>query len=193
MIEHSPAVHARRRRLDYESHAVGLDRNETRRLPSCRRALVASRPLLVRGLRISEALGADIDQLGLERGNRTLVVHRKGGKTVTIPLAPRAVFFGFWISHVPEDKFTSFWSMVAKALKPGGRVFFFDDNYRPEAELVEGVRSRIVQRKLNDGTPFRVVKIPYEPADLEQRMRDLQWNVKVTGTSGPFYWGTGVR
>ncbi|MBW3648465.1 MAG: tyrosine-type recombinase/integrase, partial [Actinobacteria bacterium] len=27
--------------------------------------------------------------LGLERGHRTLLVHRKGGKTVTIPLAPR--------------------------------------------------------------------------------------------------------
>ncbi len=104
-----------------------------------------------------------------------------------------AVFFGFWISHVPEDKFTSFWSMVAEALKPGGRVFFFDDNYRPEAELVEGVRSPIVQRKLNDGTPFRVVKIPYEPAELEERLRELQWNVRVSGTSGPFYWGTGVR
>ncbi len=28
LIEHSPAVHVRRPRLDYESHAVGLDRNE---------------------------------------------------------------------------------------------------------------------------------------------------------------------
>ena len=41
------------------------------------------------GLRISEALGADIENLSLERGHRTLLVHRKGGKTVTIPLAPR--------------------------------------------------------------------------------------------------------
>ena len=104
-----------------------------------------------------------------------------------------AVFFGFWISHVPEDNFTSFWTMVAEALMPGGHVFFFDDNYRPPAELVEGSRSPIVQRKLNDGTPFRVVKVGYEPADLEQRLRDLQWKVRVTGTSGPFYWGTGVR
>ncbi len=40
-------------------------------------------------LAISEALGADIENLGLERGHRTLLVHRKGGKTVTIPLAPR--------------------------------------------------------------------------------------------------------
>ena len=38
---------------------------------------------------MSEATGADIEQLGLERGHRTLVITRKGGKVVTIPLAPR--------------------------------------------------------------------------------------------------------
>ena len=38
---------------------------------------------------MSEATGADIDHLGLERGHRTLVITRKGGKVVTIPLAPR--------------------------------------------------------------------------------------------------------
>jgi integrase len=32
---------------------------------------------------------ADIEHLGLERGHRTLVITRKGGKVVTIPLAPR--------------------------------------------------------------------------------------------------------
>jgi len=40
-------------------------------------------------LRVSEATGADIDRLGLERGHRTLTILRKGGKIVTIPLAPR--------------------------------------------------------------------------------------------------------
>jgi integrase/recombinase XerD len=39
---------------------------------------------------VSEATGADIEHRGLlERGYRTLVVTRKGGKAVTIPLAPR--------------------------------------------------------------------------------------------------------
>ena len=38
---------------------------------------------------MSEAAGADIEQLGLERGHRTLTITRKGGKVVTIPLAPR--------------------------------------------------------------------------------------------------------
>jgi integrase/recombinase XerD len=41
------------------------------------------------GLRISEALGANIDDVEVDRGHRTLRVVRKGAKQVTIPLAPR--------------------------------------------------------------------------------------------------------
>ena len=104
-----------------------------------------------------------------------------------------AVFFGFWISHVPEDRFDWFWSLVDEALEPDGRVFFFDDNHRPEVELVEGVHSPVVRRELKDGASFRVIKIPYEPADLERRLRALGWDIAVTGTSGPFYWGTGGK
>ena len=94
LIERSPAVHVRRPRLNYESHATGLDRNEVGAmlvaagLAGARdHALISL--LALNGLRVSEAIGADIEQLGLERGHRTLVVLRKGGKTVTVPLAPR--------------------------------------------------------------------------------------------------------
>jgi integrase len=45
--------------------------------------------LAINGLRVSEALGADIESLGIERGHRTLTICRNGGKIVTIPLAPR--------------------------------------------------------------------------------------------------------
>lgn len=94
VINHSPAANVRRPRLDYESHAVGLDRNElgaflvAAGLSSARDHALASL-LGLNGLRISEALGANIEDLGLERGHRTLIVRRKGGKVVTIPLAPR--------------------------------------------------------------------------------------------------------
>jgi SAM-dependent methyltransferase len=104
-----------------------------------------------------------------------------------------AVFFGFWISHVPEERFAAFWSLVAQALSPGGQVFFFDDNHRSELELIDGPDSAIVERRLNDGTPYRVIKVPYEPADLEARLRALDWDISVTATSGPFYWGAGTR
>jgi integrase/recombinase XerD len=94
LIPVSPAVHVRRPRLDYESHAVGLDRNEVGAMLVAA-GLAGARDhallslLALNGLRISEALGADIEQLGLERGHRTLTILRKGGKVVTIPLAPR--------------------------------------------------------------------------------------------------------
>jgi integrase/recombinase XerD len=55
--------------------------------PAAGHALVSL--LALNGLRVSEATGADIGHLGLERGHRTLVTARKGGKVVTIPLAPR--------------------------------------------------------------------------------------------------------
>ena len=94
LLEHSPAAHVRRPRLDYDSHVVGLDRNEVGALlvaaglgTAAEHALISL--LAINGLRISEALGADVDDLGLERGHRTLTVLRKGGKLVTIPLAPR--------------------------------------------------------------------------------------------------------
>jgi integrase/recombinase XerD len=94
LLDHSPAAHVRRPRLDYESHATALDRNELGALlvaaglgPPAEHALISL--LALNGLRVSEATGADIEALGIERGHRTLVVTRKGGKVVTIPLAPR--------------------------------------------------------------------------------------------------------
>ncbi len=35
-----------------------------------------------------------------------------------------AVFFGFWLSHVPPERFERFRDLVRSALRPGGRVFF---------------------------------------------------------------------
>ncbi|MCZ7423756.1 class I SAM-dependent methyltransferase [Verrucosispora sp. WMMA2121] len=101
------------------------------------------------------------------------------------------VFFGFWLSHVPPERFASFWSMVADCLLPDGRVFFVDDGYRTVEELIEGEDSVVVQRRLTDGTAYRIVKVPYQPEDLEQQLDRMGWRIKVRSTSGPFYWGAG--
>src|SRR6516225_7568091 len=94
LLDHSPAAHVRRPRVDYESHAAALDRNELGALlvaaglgQPTEHALISL--LALNGLRVSEATGADIEHMGLERGHRTLTITRKGGKVVTIPLAPR--------------------------------------------------------------------------------------------------------
>ena len=104
-----------------------------------------------------------------------------------------AVFFGFWLSHVPAGQFESFWSMVADCLKPQGRVFFADDAYRTPAELVEGPSSSTIRRQVPDGTAYRLVKVPHQPEELERRLRRLGWDITVTATAGPFYWGAGRR
>lgn len=103
------------------------------------------------------------------------------------------VFMGFWLSHVPAGRFESFWSLVADCLRPQGRVFFADDAYRTADELVEGPSSSTVRRQVPDGTAYRLVKVPHQPADLERRLQQLGWNIKVTATAGPFYWGAGRR
>jgi site-specific recombinase XerD len=76
LLEHSPAAHVRRPRLNYESHAVALDRSELGVLlvaaglgPPAGHALVSV--LALNGLRVSEATGAGIEHLGLDRGHRT--------------------------------------------------------------------------------------------------------------------------
>ena len=85
LLDHSPAAHVRRPRVDYESHAVALDRNEPGAVlvaaglgPPCEHALISL--LALNGLRVSEATGADIEQLGLERGHRTMTITRKGAR-----------------------------------------------------------------------------------------------------------------
>jgi SAM-dependent methyltransferase len=103
------------------------------------------------------------------------------------------VFIGFWLSHVPAERFGSFWASVAAALAPQGRVFFADDNYRTPDELIEGPASSTIERRTPDGTAYRVVKVPHEPADLERQLRELGWDITVTPTAGPFYWGAGNR
>ena len=94
LLDHSPAVHVRRPRIDYESHATGLDRNEVGALlvaaglgTAAEHALISL--LALNGLRVSEATSANIEALGTERGHRTLAIIRKGGKKAVIPLAPR--------------------------------------------------------------------------------------------------------
>jgi site-specific recombinase XerD len=94
LLSTSPAAHVRRPRVDYESHAVALDRDELGALLVAAGLGTPGEPALMsllalNGLRVSEAAGADVEHLGLERGHRTLTVTRKGGKIVTIPLAPR--------------------------------------------------------------------------------------------------------
>jgi ubiquinone/menaquinone biosynthesis C-methylase UbiE len=106
------------------------------------------------------------------------------------------VFFSFWLSHVPPEKFTGFWETVSRALAPGGRVFFIDS--LPSAT---GTASNqpvdagniLMQRRLNDGREFSIYKVFYEPASLTTQLAALGWQVAVQQTPQYFLYGTGSR
>lgn len=103
------------------------------------------------------------------------------------------VFFGFWLSHVPLERFEQFWSRVDRCLKPGGRVGFVDDTYRTADELIEGRQSSVVRRRLKSGAEFRAIKVPHTPGELARRLGRLGWDIRVKPLGGPFFWGSGSR
>ena len=107
-----------------------------------------------------------------------------------------AVFFGFWLSHVPPECFDAFWASVRLALKPNGRVFFVDSlleqtSTARDHEQVDN--SGTVRRRLNDGREFSIVKVFYEPALLEQRLADCGWEGWVRSTGQFFVYGSVTR
>ena len=107
-----------------------------------------------------------------------------------------AVFFGFWLSHVPPERFAAFWRQVGDALRPDGRVFFVDSRYNESSTAVdhelEGPDSAAVTRRLNDGREYRIVKWFYHPSSLEQQLSDLGWHVTVKTTPNYFLYGFGT-
>lgn len=108
-----------------------------------------------------------------------------------------AVAFGFWLSHVPPERFAEFWDLVRRSLAPDGRVFFVDSRYDERSTALdhrlEGPDRTISRRRLNDGREFDVVKVFYEPADLERKLGNLGWDVTVRKTATYFLYGQGAQ
>ena len=103
-----------------------------------------------------------------------------------------AVVFAFWLSHVPESKFEEFMERVAAALKPGGIVFFVDSLRDQESTAVDHEElstSGVVERRLNDGRTFHIVKRFHTPSELEQSLARLGWRGWIRGTDRFFLYG----
>ena len=97
------------------------------------------------------------------------------------------VFFANWLSHVPETRFETFWSLVSRCLNAGGRVFFVDES-RDAWRKEEFLEDNLVLRRLGDGSAHRVIKIFWDPSDLQARLRAMKWDSRVEST-GDFIWG----
>jgi len=179
LLTHNPAANVRRPRLRHEATISGLDRNELGAflvqagLSSSRDHALACL-LALNGLRVSEALDADIEDLGLERGHHTLLVRRKGGKTVLVPLAPR----------------TARTVYLAVGERPEGPIFTTDEGRRMNRHQATRMVRRLAKRAgidkkislhslrhsfitaaLDAGVPLRDVQEAASHADPRTTMR----------------------
>jgi len=98
------------------------------------------------------------------------------------------VFFSAWLSHVPEDRFDQFWGSLRGMLAEGGRVLFLDEHV-DEQDKEAWVQDGIVERRLSDGSTFRVVKNFLEPRQLEQRLARLGWDCTVRRDGNDWVYG----
>ena len=103
------------------------------------------------------------------------------------------VFFGFWLSHVPPAMFEQFWSLVRDCLSADGRVAFVDEDDRGAAledvRLVDGVPT--ARRTLSDGRQFDIVKVYWDPADLQARLTELSFDVRIRRVGETCMYGVG--
>lgn len=105
------------------------------------------------------------------------------------------VFFAFWHSHVPADRFDAFWELVARALQPQGRAVLIDSLADPTSTARDHVLedSGEVTRRLNDGRTFRIVKRFWEPDALAETLAARGWVAALRRTDTYFIYGSARR
>lgn len=103
------------------------------------------------------------------------------------------IFFSFWLSHVPAERWPGFWQTVAAGLAPSGRVFFIDSLRTADSTAVDqqlpAKDSPIARRRLNDGQEYAIYKIFYDPADLTRSLTTLGWEANISRTATFFLHG----
>lgn len=106
------------------------------------------------------------------------------------------VFFGFWLSHVPAKRLSTFLKTVHQALKPGGRLFLVDSLLGEQTTLAEQdteTPDDLQKRILNDGRQFEIVKIYYDPAQLTATLRAHGFDITARHTPNYFLYADGRR
>lgn len=111
-----------------------------------------------------------------------------------------AAVFGFWISHVPRDRWDDFWATVRAALRRGGHIWFLDNLAPPEAQTSRLLRgdgvidqeTDVHVRDLPDGREFRAVKRFHDPAELERDLEQKGFDVTVRASDWNKFIGRGV-
>jgi SAM-dependent methyltransferase/GNAT superfamily N-acetyltransferase len=103
------------------------------------------------------------------------------------------IVVGFFLSHVPPTLFLSFWSKLARWLRPTGLVWMVDDA-TPWAAPPSDARSvggpLHAHRRVLDGRDYTIVKLFYSPEQLAARLDEIGWDADLRGTGEHLLVGT---
>ena len=107
------------------------------------------------------------------------------------------VAVAFWLSHVPPDLLDAFLDKVRRSVRAGGRLFLVDSLFEASSTARDHVLRDQEQnwqlRKLDDGREFRVVKVFYEPAELQERLARFGFAAVLHKSGCYFLYGSGTR
>jgi 2-polyprenyl-3-methyl-5-hydroxy-6-metoxy-1,4-benzoquinol methylase len=100
------------------------------------------------------------------------------------------IFFSAWLSHVPISRLEEFWQLLRRRLVADGRVLFIDEHVdvRHKESYVAG-RDEIVERRLDDGEMFHIIKNFVDPPQLEAWLRGMGWDCEVRRDGGDWVCG----
>jgi demethylmenaquinone methyltransferase/2-methoxy-6-polyprenyl-1,4-benzoquinol methylase len=100
------------------------------------------------------------------------------------------LFCGFWLSHVPRHRLAEFLAIARSWLKPGGTFVFIDSRPDPHSGAADqpvSAEDEVSSRRLADGREFRVVKVFWQPAELEAALRAAGFSSAEVGTTSRFF------
>lgn len=89
-----------------------------------------------------------------------------------------AIFFAAWLSHVPTSRFEQFWQVLLPLLADDGRVCFVDEHVDERAKEAF-VHDEVVERRLRDGSTFRIVKRFVDPRQMGALLRRIGWDCRI--------------
>lgn len=107
------------------------------------------------------------------------------------------VFFGFWLSHVPQARVTEFLAKAARATRPGGHLFIVDSRAASTStarnQSLETDENALQTRRLNDGSEYQIYKIYYQPETLQPLLANAGFEATVQVTEHYFVYAHGVK
>ena len=98
------------------------------------------------------------------------------------------VFFSFWLSHIPPVHLSNFLGKVVRATKPGGHIFVVDEPRSQRNISGPNMEGQYQQRTLKNGRKFRIVKVYYDPLEIELDLLKQGFKKDSSMIGGSFFY-----